>query len=67
MARMLGTVPLLRYALGWLTLRAALDALERRCDTRLAVVEMPFGAAAVDVDKPADLLLAERWLSAQAG
>jgi GTP:adenosylcobinamide-phosphate guanylyltransferase len=65
MARMLGAMPLLCYALGWLTLRGALDALERRCAVRLATVDMPFGAAAVDVDKPADLLLAEAWLSAQ--
>lgn len=62
MARMLGPLPLLRYACGWLTLRGALDLLERRCASRLAAVEMPFGAAAVDVDKPADLLLAETWL-----
>lgn len=59
MARMLGPVPLLRFVLGQLTLRAALDALERRCAAPLAVVEMPFGAAAVDVDKPSDLALAE--------
>ena len=65
MARMLGVLPLLRYALGRLTLRAALDALERRCGAPLAVVEMPFGAAAVDVDKPADLALVEAWLSAR--
>ncbi|WP_458096240.1 NTP transferase domain-containing protein [Roseomonas sp. WA12] len=65
MARMLGPWTLLRYVVGWLTLRAALDALERRCGARLAVVELPFGAAAVDVDKPADLLLAEEWLAAR--
>jgi GTP:adenosylcobinamide-phosphate guanylyltransferase len=64
MARMLGLVPLLRYALGRLTLRGALDALERRCAARLAFVDMPFGAAAVDVDKPADLSLVETRLSA---
>jgi len=62
MARMLGLPTLLRYALGLLTLRGALDAMGRRCAASLAVVEMPFGAAAVDVDKPEDLMLAESWL-----
>jgi GTP:adenosylcobinamide-phosphate guanylyltransferase len=62
MARLLGPLTVLRLALGLLTLRAALDALERRCGARLAAVEMPFAEAAVDVDKPADLALAEEVL-----
>ena len=33
-----------------------------RCGTPVAVVEMPFGAAAVDVDKPDDLALVEARL-----
>jgi GTP:adenosylcobinamide-phosphate guanylyltransferase len=66
MARMLGVLTLLRYALGRLTLRGALDGIERRCAIRAAAVEMPFGAAAVDVDKPSDLLLVEATLRAQA-
>lgn len=66
MARLLGPLPLLRFALGRLTLRAALDALERRCGARLAAVEMPFADAAVDVDKPADLALAEARLEGEA-
>ena len=66
MARLLGPLPLLRFALGRLTLRAALDALERRCGARLAAVEMPFADAAVDVDKPADLALAEARLLREA-
>ncbi|MBX6741155.1 MAG: NTP transferase domain-containing protein [Acetobacteraceae bacterium] len=64
MARLLGVLPLLGYALGFLTLRHALKALERRCLARLAFVEMPFGAAAVDVDKAEDLALAEAVLKA---
>ena len=67
MARLLGPLTLLRFALGRLTLRAALDALERRCGARLAAVDMPFADAAVDVDKPADLALAETVLRARAG
>jgi GTP:adenosylcobinamide-phosphate guanylyltransferase len=62
MAGLLGPLFLLRFALGWLTLRAALDALERRSGARLHAVEMPFADAAVDVDKPADLALAEAAL-----
>jgi len=62
MARLLGLLTLLRFALGRLTLRAGLDALERRCGARLHAVEMPFAEAAVDVDKPADLALAEAAL-----
>lgn len=64
MARMLGSWTLLRYALGHLSLGGALRSLERRCGAGLAVVEMPFGAAAVDVDKPSDLTIAEARLSA---
>lgn len=66
MARLLGPATLLRFAFGRLTLRAALDALERRCGARLAAVEMPFADAAVDVDTPADLALAEAALRRRA-
>lgn len=45
----------LRYLLGRLTLDAALARLGRLAGARLAVVDMPFGLAAVDVDKPSDL------------
>ena len=48
MARLLGPLTLLRFALGRLTLGAAVGALERRCGARLAAVEMPFADAAVD-------------------
>jgi CTP:molybdopterin cytidylyltransferase MocA len=68
MARLLGPLALARFALGRLTLRAALDALERRCGgARLSAVEMPFADAAVDVDKPADLALAEAALRRRGG
>lgn len=62
MAWMLGLLPLLHYALGLMTLQDAARALEQRCAVRLGFVEMPFGAAAVDVDKPSDLALAEKAL-----
>ena len=62
MARALGPLVVLRFALGRLALDEALDALGRRCGARLAAVEMPFADAAVDVDKPDDLALAEATL-----
>ncbi|MBD0271016.1 MAG: nucleotidyltransferase family protein [Acetobacteraceae bacterium] len=63
----LGPLAVLRFALGRLTLRAALDALGRRCGARLAAVEMPFADAAVDVDKPDDLALVEAALRSREG
>ncbi len=62
MARMLGLLPLLRYALGMMTLQGVARALGQRCAVRLGFVELPFGAAAVDVDKPSDLVLVEAAL-----
>lgn len=62
MAWMLGLLPLLRYAFGMMTLQGVARALERRCAVRLGFVELPFGAAAVDVDKPSDLVLVEAAL-----
>lgn len=67
MMALLGPFVLLRFALGWLSLGGALAALGRRTGTRLAAVEMPFAEAAVDVDKPADLELAEAVLAARTG
>jgi GTP:adenosylcobinamide-phosphate guanylyltransferase len=66
MARLLGPVTLLRFALGRLTLPGALEALGRRCGAHLAAVEMPFADAAVDVDRPGDLALVEAALRARA-
>jgi GTP:adenosylcobinamide-phosphate guanylyltransferase len=51
----LGWLTALRYVFGALTLSAALKRLGRLAGARLAIVEMPFGLAAVDVDKPSDL------------
>lgn len=64
MIRLLGPVSVLRFLLGRLTLTAALARLGRITGARAGVVEMPFGLAAVDVDKAADVELAERLLSA---
>lgn len=66
MVALLGPIALLRYALGALPLDAALAALGRRAGgAQLAAVDMPFADAAVDVDKPEDLALAEAVLAAR--
>ncbi len=63
MARLVGATGLLGYALRLLTLPGAVRLLERRVGARLAAVELPFADAAIDVDKPADLLLVEQALA----
>ena len=65
MLRQLGLVPALRYATRTLPLDAALATLGARTGTRLASVDMPFAEAAIDVDKPADMVLAEAILTAR--
>lgn len=63
MIRRIGPGPLLSFALGRLSLDAAVAALGHRTDTVLATVDMPFADAAVDVDRPDDLTLAEAILA----
>ncbi|BCA64048.1 hypothetical protein HMP09_3282 [Sphingomonas sp. HMP9] len=53
--RRLGIGTLLRYLSGRLTLVDAIAHLGRRAGLDAAAVASPFGLAAVDVDKPADL------------
>ncbi len=68
--RLLATVgPLtgLAYALGLLTRRGAVRRLERRVGLDIALVPIASAEAAIDVDKPEDLALAERVLAARAG
>lgn len=60
-----GVLPLLRFALGRLSLESALDHLSTRVNARIAMVAMPFAEAAIDVDKPGDLDLAEAILRAR--
>ncbi|KQR88130.1 nucleotidyltransferase family protein [Sphingomonas sp. Leaf343] len=55
--RRLGIGLLLRYVTGRLTLADAVTALGARAGLQAAVVPSPFGLAAVDVDKMADLEL----------
>jgi CTP:molybdopterin cytidylyltransferase MocA len=63
MARLVGIGALILFALRLMSTRGAARALGRRCGAPLGFVELPFGAAAVDVDKPADLALVEQVLA----
>lgn len=58
-ARALGLMTLLRYFLRRLTLEEALARLSKLCGARVVAAELPFGEAAIDVDKPDDLKVAE--------
>lgn len=55
MARILGLGVLAQYVLGRLSLDGAARRLGQRAGVEAAVVATPYGLAAVDVDKPADL------------
>ncbi len=59
----IGPLTLLRFLLGALSLEAALQRLSRIVGATVRAVDMPFAEAAIDVDKPADLTLAERILA----
>jgi GTP:adenosylcobinamide-phosphate guanylyltransferase len=60
MAWTIGPFAMVRYLFKLLTMAAAVRLLERRTGATLAVVELPFADAAVDVDKPEDLLLVDK-------
>ena len=51
---------ILGYLLGRLTLDDAVQRLGRKAGVEAAAVRTPYGLAAVDVDKPADLDLVRR-------
>ncbi|WP_119458545.1 nucleotidyltransferase family protein [Rhodospirillaceae bacterium SYSU D60014] len=58
----IGPVTLARFLLGRLSLDAALRRLSDIAGAKIRAVDMPFAEAAIDVDKPADLALAETIL-----
>jgi GTP:adenosylcobinamide-phosphate guanylyltransferase len=62
-AGLLGPSILLRYALNRLTLDGAVAAIGRKAGVTAAAVRSPYGLAAVDVDKPADLDLVRSLVS----
>ena len=66
MVRTLGWAPLLAYLTKRRTLEETLQMLSRRLGLRICPVIMPFPEAAVDVDKPEDLLLVESILRQRA-
>jgi len=66
MIRLLGLWHVLRFAAGRLTFAAVVERLEELTEARIGWVDMPFAEAAIDVDKPADLELAEVILRRRA-
>ena len=62
----LGPGIFLRALTRTISLQAAAERAGRKAGMRLKAVVLPFAEAAIDVDKPADLELAERILAAQA-
>jgi len=65
LVRAFGAMPLLLYALRRLTLRKAFEIGSRRLGLSATPILLPFAEAAIDVDKPADLALAERILASR--
>ena len=65
-AKAFGLPMLLSYLVGWLTLEAALARLSRLAGAKAGVVVLPVAEAAVDVDKPEDLVLVEAILRGRA-
>ncbi len=66
LVRAFGLQPLALFALGRLTLDRAMAFASRRIGVTVRAVRMPFAEAAIDVDKPADRVLAERILAGRA-
>lgn len=58
-----GIGPLLRFLFNRLELDAAMALLGRMAGASVAAVVLPYAEAAIDVDKPADLALAERIIN----
>ncbi len=62
----IGPAALLRFALRRLDLSGALAYLSRTVGCRVEALVLPFAEAAIDVDRPSDLELAEQILAARA-
>ena len=61
--RAFGLRPLLTYLFGRLTLKRAETQASRIIGAKAALVDLPFPEAAIDVDKPSDLILVDRILA----
>lgn len=60
MLRRLGFRAIVQFVFGRLTLARGVAAIGRLSGVSVGAVEMPFGRAAVDVDKPSDLILVRK-------
>ena len=60
--KLLGWSAVIRYALGMLTLPDALQRLSKRWQLQLAVVQLPFANAAIDIDSVADYETVKSYL-----
>ena len=60
-----GPTALIRFAFGKLSLNGAFDIVSGRLDMVIRPILMPFAEAAIDVDKPSDLELAEDILKSR--
>lgn len=65
LASLFGVGNLLRFACGRLDRQAAIDRVSHVIGARVGVIELPFAAAAIDVDTPHDLATVERILTAR--
>ena len=65
LASLFGVGNLLRFVCGRLDRQAAIDRVSHVIGARVGVVELPFAAAAIDVDTPHDLATVERILTAR--
>lgn len=63
LVRTFGLIPLVAFALGLLTLRRALRRASQKLGATISPVIMPQAEAALDVDKPSDLILARQILA----
>ena len=67
LARHFGVWASLRFAARRLSLERALALAGQRMGLRVSAVRIPIAEAAIDVDTPEDLALAERILRGRAG
>jgi hypothetical protein len=60
-----GPVALLRFAFGQLTVESAFELASRKLGITAKPILLPYASAAIDVDKPEDLELADKILKAR--
>ncbi|MGJ8559966.1 MAG: nucleotidyltransferase family protein [Litorimonas sp.] len=65
LARTVGLGLGVKYASGRLTLHGAFEAVSKKLDMSAMPILLPFAEAAIDVDKPSDLVLVEKILAAR--